>query len=234
MTGTQYKAERIGNVKGLGEIFCLCAPLNNQIETFREVGILAPYLVLPEEVVAIRLAEASNLGTRTSMTPLSVQGENTILYRGSPWMSSPEMARVAVRAHAESRYPQMQREFYEAVKEKAKEQECLEPEDRIAFRLSQKGNFQLTPEMPDTRFILGPRAEEYFKTKGHSSIKLYDLNSDSAKEVDVNYLWFNGSQCGSALSCRNGDLGRLSRAFGVLRPGKASAKNFRASLKIKS
>src|SRR3989344_2498432 len=149
----EFKAEKFGKIDA-GDIFYLAAPLNNQIEAFREQGISAPYIVLPEDVVDMRLAGVSNSGTRTGLTPLAVKGENTLLYKGSPWMYSPEMALVAVQAHKNRKFPQLPRAFYEVVKDLAKVQEGMEPEDRTAIVLSWKGDSKLTLEMPETRFAL--------------------------------------------------------------------------------
>jgi hypothetical protein len=101
-------------------------------------------------------------------------------------MASPEMVRIAFRFHANFKYPQLSREFYELVKAKATSQEGMEPEDRTALILSKKGDYSWTPEMPETRFVLGRRAQEYFKAKGHSLIQFYDLISDSEKDAVVN------------------------------------------------
>ena len=45
---TKYKAKSIGNVKGLGEIFELSAPLDEQIKAFQNEGIAYPYLATPK------------------------------------------------------------------------------------------------------------------------------------------------------------------------------------------
>ena len=220
----EFKAEKFGKIDA-GDIFYLAAPLNNQIEAFREQGISAPYIVLPEDVVDMRLAGVSNSGTRTGLTPLAVKGENTLLYKGSPWMYSPEMALVAVQAHKNRKFPQLPRAFYEVVKDLAKVQEGMEPEDRTAIVLSWKGDSKLTPEMPETRFALGRRANEYFEANKHQSILFWDLNSDSKDAVDVNYSWFDGPQNGSSLDARDRYLYDHDVAFGVLRNAEGIAKN---------
>ncbi len=220
----EFKAEKVGKIDA-GNVFYLAAPLNNQIEAFREEGISAPYIALPEDVVGIRLAGVSDYGTRTSLTPLAVKGENTILYKGSPWMSSPEMAMIAVQAHRNGKFPQLPREFYEAVKELAKTQEGVEPEDRTAIILSWKGDSKLTPEMPETRFALGRNAKAYFDFNKHQSIPFWDLTSDSKDATDVNYSWFGVPQNGSNLVARDGSLYYHDYAFGVFRNAEGIAKN---------
>mgnify|MGYP001581106984 CR=1 FL=1 len=229
----EFKAEKVGTIDS-GDVFYLAAPLNNQIEAFREARITAPYIVLPEDVVDMRLAGVSNSGTRTSLTPIAVNGENTILYKGSPWMYSPEMALVAVQAHKNGKYPQLSRDFYQAVKELANAQDGMEPEDRTAIVLSFKGDSQLTPQMPETRFALGRRAKEYFEAKKHESIQFLDLNSDSKDSTDVNYSWFSDPLDGSYLDARSRYLdGHDDVAFGVFRnadEGANSAKNSKYTL----
>lgn len=222
------EAEKVGRID-TRDVFYLATPLNNQIEAFRNEGIPAPYLVSVEDVVDMRLDgkfEKANYGTRTSLTPLAVKGENTILYKGSPWMSSPEMAKVAVKAHKAGKFPQLPREYFEFVKETAKAQEGIEPEDRTAIIVSHKGDFKLTPEMLEARFALGKRAKEYFESKGHDEIQFYNLTSDSKDKVDVNYSWFGNSQGGSYLFAWYGNLDGHYGAFGVLRTlAEGNAKN---------
>ena len=80
-TETRYKTTKIGNVNGLGEIHQVRAPLPEQILTFQNTGIKYPFLATPEEVVRIRIAGLSNDFSRTSVAPIGVKGENTILYK---------------------------------------------------------------------------------------------------------------------------------------------------------
>jgi hypothetical protein len=71
------KTEKVGEVNGK-PVFYLASPLHNQVEAFMAEGIPAPYIVLPEQAVEIRLDsdfEKNNYGTRTSLTPLAVKGE---------------------------------------------------------------------------------------------------------------------------------------------------------------
>jgi len=223
------EAKSIGKVKGFGEIFQVCAPLNEQILALNRVGIQAPYLATPEQVAQIRLAGTSNEFSRTSLAPIKAEGEPTILYRDSPLMN-PLMAVVAVNAHRNGQCPLFSREVYEAVKQIAKSQEGLAPEDRDAHVLQGKadneGKFQLTPEADDARFILRTATANYFKKFNHVSIPFYDIPADLPKDKSaVNYLWFGGPGGGSWLDVGSWDLSGGDRAFGVLVGAEGPQKN---------
>lgn len=226
-----YKARNVGKVEGLGEIYQVGAPLHDQISAFQAAGVEHPYLVTPEETAMIRLAGVSNDFTRTSMATVGVKGENTILYRVSPFMN-PAMASLAVNAHRSGNYPALPREFYEAVKGMAENENGLEPEDRTAHVLQNSGDYNLTPEMDDSRFILGRHAREYFDRFDRKSISFLNLpTKDVPKdECSVNYLWFDRPDYGSQLYSRYRDLNYEYSAFGVRRDAVPSAKNSGYSL----
>ena len=225
-----YEAKSLGKVKGLGEIFQVCAPLDKQIKALAKVGVREPYLATPEQVANIRLAGTSLDFSRTSFAPVKAKGEPTILYRDSPLMN-PLMAVVVVNAHRNLEYPLFSRDVYEAVRGIAKSQEGLAPEDRDAHILQGKadneGKFQLVPEADDTRFILRKATSDYFKKFSHVSIPFYDITADLPKDKSaVNYLWFSRPDLGSGLGARDGgalDGGR--RAFGVYDRAEGTQKN---------
>ena len=187
---------------------------------FERKGIRHPFLVSLGETCRVRLAGLSNNWTRTRVAPVAVAGEAPILYKLSPFMNA-EMARIAVDAHSQGKYPTFSRKFYEGVRERAKRELSLEPEDRIAYALSSNEDYDLTPEMDDTKFLLERETKEYFERFNHNSIRLYNLSDipeDLAKdECIVNYLWFAWPEDGSGLDCGDMDLVSTGRAFGVLR-----------------
>lgn len=166
----------------------------------------------------IRLAGLSNDYTRTCVAPVDVKGENPILYKPSILMN-PEMAAITVKSHSEGKYPTLDRVFYEVLKERAKTELGLIPEDRTAQVLQSNEDYDLTPEMDEARFLLGKQTAEYFKRFNHPSIKLFNLPTTETpkNKCFVNYLWFIRPECGSVLDCRYWDLVDGGGAFGVLR-----------------
>ena len=211
---------RVGEVKGLGTIFQSRNRLDRQIPEFQETGITAPYLATLDEVAQIRLSGLSTDYSRTSLIPLAVKDEPTILYRHSPFMQ-PAMARVAVQDHKNGKYPELPREFYEVVKQIAKEQEGLEPEDRQAIVLSQTGDYNISPETPEARFLIKKFTKEYFEKFKHTSIPIWNLSAEQlgrkSPNCVANYLWFGGPWNGSVVYLGNRYLYYDYRAFGVLR-----------------
>ena len=193
------EARSLGNVEGLGEVFQIAAPLDEQIKAFEDVGIAHPYLVTPAETAMIRIAGLSNDFTRTSVAPVKVKGAKTVLYKPSPLMNR-AMAFLAVQQHRNGKYLEMPRELYDAVEAIAKSEEGIEPEDRTAIVVSQDGNFNLTPEMDETRFLLEGNAGKYIEKFSPKGIPFFGLDADS-KNATVNYVWFGSPQGGSYLNC---------------------------------
>jgi hypothetical protein len=225
---TTTEAESLGPVEDLGRIYRVAAPLDRQITTFSILGVQYPYLVDTQEVAQIRNAGITDTWTRTSVAPVARKGEKTILFRPSPLMN-PSMASLAVKSHRNGKYIDAP-ELYDAVQEIAISEESLEPEDRTAITLSQKGDFQLTPEMPDTQFLLGRDTKEYFDKFGHNSIPLYNLQTDSKFGV-MNYLWFDGPLGDSDVVLRYRNLGSDGYALGVLREtAEGSSQNLGYSI----
>lgn len=229
-----HKAQKVGTLPGRGDIYQVAAPLDAQITLFIDKGIQYPFLPTVEQAVDIRLdgvfdePQKANDFTRTSIMPVALQGEPTILCKSSITIPSllmnPAMARVAVAAHQRNQYVPIPQEFYEFVRNVARSQEGLEPEDRTALAISQPDDFDMTPEMDDARFCFGRRVKEYFEKKNHQTIKFYNLSASSKKNAVVNYTWFNEPRSGSALNCRGGNLDNANGAFGVLVPREAGAQ----------
>ncbi|MFH1359076.1 MAG: hypothetical protein ABIH37_04260 [archaeon] len=224
MKNPEYQATQVGEVKDLGMVYQVNFSLSDSITALANEGIIHPYLVTPEETARIRLAGVSNDWTRTCISPVAVKGENTILSKPSVFMDA-NLAVIAETAHKNGQYPTLPREFYEALKQQAITQESLEPEDRTVHALSINGDYDLTPEMDDARFILGKTTQEYFKRFNHKQIKLYDLSADDLSEdkCAVNYLWFYGPEGDSDLGCRYRLLHDLNGAFGVLKQSAEGA-----------
>jgi hypothetical protein len=211
----KYEANSLGKVKDLGEVFQVAAPLDKQILAFQEAGIAAPYLATPEDIAQIRLFGLSTNYSRTSIAPIAVKGEKTILVKDSPLMNH-LLAVVAVDAHINGKYPSFSREIYEQAKAIAEAESGKEPEDRIALVLSKSGDYDLTHEMDEARFSLGKHTQTYFKKFNHSKIPLWNLSTDG-KEAVVNYLWFYDPLNESNLYARDRYLNCDDGAFGVLK-----------------
>ncbi len=190
-----YEARRIGRVEGLGEIYQVAAPLDEQLAAFADVGI---DFVEPDEVAQVRLAGVSDDYSRTNVAPIAVKGGRTILVRGAlnP-LRNPLMAAVAVMAHRKGNYFKMNSEIYEAAEAVAKEQDGMAPEDRDAIFVSQKGDFNLTPKHDESRFMLGKQNVPYFEQKTTGGIPFYGLSAKSKDVAVVNYTWFYDPQGGS-------------------------------------
>ncbi len=216
-----YKAEKVKEVEGLGIVYRVDAPLDKQLQAFEKVGIHT--LATPEEIAQIRLAGISDSWSRTNVAPVIIKGSNLILCRNSPLMNL-GMASAAVRAHASGNYFETGKELYEALEAVAKSEEGIEPENRGALLVSQIGDFQLTPDMNEAKFLLGRYNQAYFeKFVKSGQIPFYNLTGSSKDRTTVNYLWFLSPQDGSYLPCWYRSLYYDSRAFGVLRTGEASA-----------
>jgi len=214
-----YEAIKVGKIDE-GDVYQVDAPLDKQLRAFQEKGIHR--LVTSEQVAKIRLQNpnlVSDSYTRTCVAPIGVKGEPVVLHKQSPLMNT-LIAAQAVAAHKKGEYPLFSRDVYDFAIAEAREQEGLEPEDRTAFVLLNKGDFELTPEMPDTRFLLGRQAQEYFK-KFHSgkTIPFYNLQVDDIPKGKsaVNYLWFGRPAVGSGLTARGRGLSGDNGAFGVLK-----------------
>ncbi len=223
------KAQSIGKVEGLGEIFQVAASLDGQIASLKEAGVSHPYLVGVDDTAQIRLAGVSNDFTRTHIAPVALKGKPTLLYRPSDLMS-PVMAFMAVQAHRKGEYVKMPGEFYESVEQIAKSEEGLEPEDRTAIALPGSDDFNLTSEMEPSRFLFRNFAKPYFAEFTQGTIPFENLKADAKGVAILNYLWFNFPQGGSLLSGWGWGLSRDGSGFGVRVAEGDARKNFGYSL----
>ena len=213
------EAIKLGNVKGLGDVYQAIAPLHKQIQAFEKVGIKAPYLPSSEQVARIRLSGLSNDFSRTSIAPIAIKGEPTILSKDSPLMN-PLMASYAVSQHKTKKYPSFQgTDIYEQAREIAIEDSSLSPEKRRAIILSYNENFILTPQTEEVIFLLGEATQEYFNrfTKNtNGQIKFYNLGQSEKNQTLVNYLWFNYPCNDYSVDARGRSLDNDNGSFGVV------------------
>lgn len=220
----RYEAAKVGTVTDLGDIYQLAAPLPEQIDAFKRAGCQAPYFPDVAEKAQIRLARIFQNCTRTSIAPVAVKGERTILTR-EPLLMSPTMARLAVNAHRDERYLEIPG-IYDVVRQIAEQEFGKEPEDRTALILSQEGEFEIRSDSDEAKFLFRRQRELYFGEFVPSGIiPLVDLKTDSKAGV-VNYLAFYYlTQGRSGLICRVRNLDHDLNAFGVRRvsSGEASA-----------
>lgn len=220
-----YEAQKVGEVKGLGDIYRVDAPLDRQLQSFEKVGIRT--LATPEQVAQIRLSGIPDNWSRTNVAPIAIKGSKTILFKNSPLMN-PLMAVSAVNAHRNNEYLTLGREVYDAAQAIAQGETGIEPEDRNAILLSQDGDYALTIDSDEARFLLGKHNQKYFgkfvRDGEKGQIQLYNLAGNSKDKAIVNYLWFNGPLVESNLVCRGGLLDIGNRAFGVLNSAEGSAQ----------
>ena len=210
------EAIKLGNVKGLGDVYQAIAPLDKQIQAFEKVGIKAPYLPSLEQVARIRLSGLSNDSSRTSIAPIAIKGEPTILSKDSPLMN-PLMARYAVSQHKNGKYPSFQgTDIYEQAREIAIEDRLLSPEKRRAIILSYNENFILTPQTEEVIFLLGEATQEYFNRFPNRQISFYNVKQSEKNQTLVNYLWFYDPCDDSNVDARYRGLFNDYRSFGVV------------------
>ena len=223
-----YEAIKLGNVEGLGDVYQVGAPLDKQIQAFEKVGIKAPYLPSLEQVARIRLSGLSNDSSRTSIAPIAIKGEPTILSKDSPLMNPP-MARYAVSQHNNSKYPFFQgTDIYEQAREIAIEDSSLSPEKRRAIILSYNENFILTPQTEEVIFLLGEATQEYFNRFPNRQISFYNVKQSEKNQTLVNYLWFDNPCNDSYVNAGGRGLVNGGRSFGVLEtvPKARAPKDF--------
>ena len=211
-----YEAIKLGNVEGVGDVYQAIAPLDKQIQAFEKVGIKAPYLPSLEQVARIRLSGLSNDSSRTSIAPIAIKGEPTILSKDSPLMN-PLMARYAVSQHKNGKYPSFQgTDIYEQAREIAIEDRLLSPEKRRAIILSYNENFILTPQTEEVIFLLGEATQEYFNRFPNRQISFYNVKQSEKNQTLVNYLWFYDPCDDSNVDARYRGLFNDYRSFGVV------------------
>jgi len=212
----EYEAIKLGNVKGVGDVYRVGAPLDKQIQAFEKVGIKAPYLPSLEQVARIRLSGLSNDSSRTSIAPIAIKGEPTILSKDSPLMN-PLMARYAVSQHKNGKYPSFQgTDIYEQAREIAIEDSSLSPEKRRAIILSYNENFILTPQTEEVIFLLGEATQEYFNRFTNRQISFYNVKQSEKNQTLVNYLWFNYPCNDYSVDARGRSLDNDNGSFGVV------------------
>ena len=213
----EYEAIKLGNVKGVGDVYRVGAPLDKQIQAFEKVGIKAPYLPSLEQVARIRLSGLSNDFSRTSIAPIAIKGEPTILSKDSPLMN-PLMASYAVSQHKTGKYPSFQgTDIYEQAREIAIEDSSLSPEKRRAIILPSNEDFILTPQTEEVIFLLGETTQEYFERfTTNGQIKFYNVKQSEENQTLINYLWFDNPWGDSGVGARGRGLGDVDRSFGVV------------------
>ena len=212
----EYEAIKLGNVKGVGDVYRVGAPLDKQIQAFEKVGIKAPYLPSLEQVARIRLSGLSNDSSRTSIAPIVIKGEPIILSKDSPLMNT-LMARYAVSQHKTGKYPSFQgTDIYEQAREIVREDNSLSPEKRRAIILSYNENFILTPQTEEVIFLLGEATQEYFNRFPNRQISFYNVKQSEKNQTLVNYLWFNYPCNDYSVDARGRSLDNDNGSFGVV------------------
>ncbi len=221
----EYTAEKVGEVRDLGDIYRVDAPLDKQLKAFAKLGISD--LASADEIAQIRLAGIQEAYSRTSIAPIAMKDKKTILFRESPLMNI-LTAGLAVKAHRKGEYFTMPAEIYEFAEQIANEDSGIEPENRRAIFTSKNEDYSLTQEMDETRFLLRnhniPYFDKFVKNGKKGKIPFCNLKSDIKDEAIVNYLWFVSPDCGSDFGCVSRSLDYSCRAFGVLHAAEGSAR----------
>ena len=216
-----YEAQKIGTVEGLGDIYYVAAPLDEQLRAFADKGIHT--LAAPDEVAQIYLAGVSEDYSRTSMVFIVLKGGKTILVRDSILMA-PLMAFAAVRDHASGRYFETSKGVYEAAEALARSQESMAPEDRSTLIVSREEDLTLTPEMPESQFIFRKQTKPYFDKFNKKAINFYNPHGYSNSRAIINYMWFGSPPNNRDLDCSLLGLDKKRAAYGVLRTAEGTSQ----------
>ncbi len=107
----------------------------------------------------------------------------------------------------------------------------MAPEDRSALIVSQEEDLiLLTPEMPESQFILRRQTKPFFDRFTKGAIKFYNLFGYSDSQAIIDYMWFGRSISNyCVLHCSWFGLDKDDAAYGVLRTAEGSSKNTSAS-----
>ena len=209
MTSTITKPEYLGHVEGVGHVYQIALPFHEQLESFAAPEVRAS-LTNIANTARIRIAKRNEggkwfCGTRTDLVALALKGEPTILTK-IPMLTSPIMAEAIVTANRNGRYLEQPAEVFESARDLARLQVNREPEDRDTIILTGTGDYDITPEMIESKFAFGEATRPYFATFAHSSIHLSNLRGVSTEYATLNYVWFGNPLGGSVLILRGRSL----------------------------
>ena len=230
------KLEKIGHVKGLGDIYRSYAPFPEQIRDFNELGIK---LVSVRDASYERLHGDNIEGTRTCHAPVCAKDSPTIIVRMSPLIKDLEMAEQAVNAHRDNQYPVFDKDksIYAKYEEIAKEDENKMPEKRRAIILPKREDYGIHKDSDEAMFFFQDTRKDYFKRFVPKDIvPCWQISTDKVDSTNgtiINYVWFGEPDVRSGLLFWDRDLLINLRALEVLRKsGEATSQKIPKALKL--
>jgi len=215
------KAELLEHVKGLGDIYVVSAPFDEQITALNKQIIKYPISV--RDASYVRVHGKTRDGTRTCHTPILAKDSPVIVARVSPLVTNIQMAKQAVQAHINDQYPVLDNDksVYAKWEKIAEEDKGKKPENRRAILLEQRENHKIHKESDQARFLWLDTREDYFnKFVSGDSVHSCQVSPEAVDSQDgtiVNYLWFYGPGDGSLLDFGDRDLDWDDRVLGALR-----------------
>ena len=212
-------------VEGIGRVFYKFGTAEQQIAHFTGKGIQVPFFADTRDMIDLRLArkeDANQLYGRTSIVPVAVVEEQTILSRIIGPILLPGMAATVQELHRQGKYLELPRGFYDSLRGIAEyeEKQGIVPEERTVVVLAEKGDHYLKKDSVQAMFVGGVHSGRYLTEFGHAEgFKVWDLSSEDLAEdkCRVNYLWSFVPAVVSGLDLGNRGLCGDYRAFGVLR-----------------
>jgi len=224
------KATLVRYVKGLGDIYSIEKPFDEQLNILNKIGIKYPISV--RDTAYLRLKGKYHLGTRTCHAPIYTKNSPTIIARVSPLVEDLEMAKKAVQAHKNNEYFIFDKDVYGKWEKIAQTDKTKRPENRRAIFLSERNDYKIHKDSDEARFLFQDTRKDYFNEfVSGGSIQSWQIDSkkvDSHDGTIINYLWFYSLVVVSVLDFGDWSLGYDGRALGVLM--KASEAGSRKNL----
>ncbi|MCX6751124.1 MAG: hypothetical protein NTZ83_06725, partial [Candidatus Pacearchaeota archaeon] len=219
----------IEDIKGLGKVYLVEAPFDDEIKFLNGAGIKYPVSVRDASYTRLNGAsQESKYGTRTCHAPICAKDSPTIIARISPLVTDSDFCRQVVKAHRANQYPVLDNDnsIYSKWEKIVKADKNKKPEKRRAIILPTREDYQIGRDSLEAEFLFEDTREEYFnRFVSGNSINAYQISEneiDSKEGTIVNYLWFSRPVDGSDLSLGNRGLGIDYGAFGVLRSREAT------------
>jgi len=227
------EARLLEQVKGLGDVYSVEAPFDEQLLTLNERGIRYPISI--RDASYLRLYGQNKGGMRTCHAPILAKNSPVIIARISPLVKDIKMVRQAVNAHRKGEFPSFSVELYSQWNDIAEKDKSKKPENRRAIILSERGDYKVHRDSDEVRFFWQSAREKYFaRFAPEGSIQVYQIapiTVDSQNGTIINYTWFDSLEDGSGLSFGDRDLDGGDRTFGVLKKtSEAGSRSGKASL----
>ena len=211
---------------GLGNIYVVSAPLDEQLKTLKQAGAVSPYFISARNTAYARLQGQLTDRTRTCHAPIYTKGEKPILLRVSPLVTNQKKVQQAVQDHKSGKW-YTEDSAYERVYNLTEKDKSKEPEKRRAIILPSRQTFQLTQDSDIAKFLFQDIRERYFdEVLEGKQPNFYLISSKDVDDLDsdiVNYLCFYSVGNDSSFNGNNRYLGYGGGGFGVSQAAKGSA-----------